>query len=542
MKERGELQFSRREARRALAVIGTIVALVLAAGLAWMWYSNRARLDDSQKIRAARTARLFEILTLRQVQSGRSLLRAIVESRAVQDALAERSSPRTIAALHALRDDFGSLLVVIDGADGRPVAWSTPAAIMMLGAGSRPAADAGLTTRAEAIGGNLAVILSQPVVVEGNAIGGVRVAVLMGRLFLEQSTQDLEAPLALFDGEKPVHTTFPRPPPPPPEMDRGPERGEVRLERAALGSESFDIAYARPSGLGGEIWLAAGMPRRADESRLLRFILANAALAAAALVVVLASIGATMRIAEQRQRLARQRDDAVQRSEGLSDRVAHLAAVVHDIKAPVSGIQLRCEGLIEETPDPEVRGALDQIVDTCERVNLYLANVLTAAQAEEGPIRPHLATLLVPGLVEDSAERVGPLAARRKVTLTTDVEAGLPPITGDAVFLERALVNLASNAVAATPAGGSVVLFARREGDGLALGTRDSGRGFVDFDPREAFSRERPQVKDASLRSGTGLGLYIVARIAEAHGGTAVAENRPEGGAEVRLVLPLAQP
>ena len=541
MKDLGELQFSRREARRALAVIGTIIALVLAAGLAWMWYSNRARLDDSQKIRAARTARLFEILTLRQVQSGRSLLRAVAESRAVQEALAERSLPQTIAALHALRDDFGSLLVVIDGADGRPVAWSTPAAVLHLGVGPPHAADATPQARAEVLGGNLAVVLSQPVVVEGRALGGVRVAVLIGRLFVEQSTQDLEAPLALFEGAKPVHFTFPRPPPPPPDLDQAPERGEVRLGRAALGNDDFDVAYTRPGGLGGAVWLAAGMPRRADESRLLRFILANAALAALALAVVLASFYATLRNAEQRQRLARQRDAAVQRSEGLSDRVAHLAAVVHDIKAPVSGIQLRCEGLIEDAPDPEVRGALDQIVDTCERLNLYLANVLTAAQAEEGPIRPHLATLLVPGLVEDSAERVGPLAARRRVSLATEIEPGLPPISGDAVFLERALVNLASNAVAATPAGGSVTLFARREGDALALGTRDSGRGFVDFDPQEAFSRERPQVKDASLRSGTGLGLYIVARIAEAHGGTAVAENRPGGGAEVRLVLPLAQ-
>jgi signal transduction histidine kinase len=541
VKDLGDLQFSRREARRALAVIGTIVALVLAAGLAWMWYSNRARLDDSQKIRAARTARLFEILTLRQVQSGRSLLRAVVESRALQEALAGRSLPQTIAALHALRDDFGSLLVVIDGADGRPVAWSTPAAVLHLGVGPPHAADAAPQARAEVIGGNLAVILSQPVVVEGRALGGVRVAVPIGRLFVEQSTQDLEAPLALFEGEKPVHFTFPRPPPPPPDLDQAPERGEVRLGRAALGSDDFDVAYTRPGGLGGAVWLAAGMPRRADESRLLRFILANAALAALALAVVLASFSAYLRNAEQRQRLARQRDAAVQRSEGLSDRVAHLAAVVHDIKAPVSGIQLRCEGLIEDAPDPQVRGALDQIVDTCERLNLYLANVLTAAQAEEGPIRPHLATLLVPGLVEDSAERVGPLAARRRVSLATEIEPGLPPILGDAVFLERALVNLASNAVAATPAGGSVTLFARREGDGLALGTRDSGRGFVDFDPREAFSRERPQVKDASLRSGTGLGLYIVARIAEAHGGTAVAGNRPEGGAEVRIVLPLAQ-
>ncbi len=539
MKDRDELQVSRREARRALAVIGTIVALVLAAGLTWMWYSNRAQLDGSQEIRATRTVRLFEILTLRQVQSGRSLLRAIVESRAVQEALAERSLDRTIAALHALRDDFGSLLVVIDDADGKPVAWSTPAALLQLGVGTPPAADAKLATRAQLLGGSQAVILSQPVVVGGRAIGNVRVAILIGRLFVQQTTSELEAPLAIFDGTDPVHFSFPRPPPPPPDPAQAPERGEVRLARKALGSDRFDIAYRKPDGLGGDIWLAAGMPRRADEARLLRFILANAALAAAGLGVVLASIGAYLRNADQRQRLARQRDAAVQRSEGLSDRVAHLAAVVHDIKAPVSGIQLRCEGLLEEAPAPEVRGALDQIVDTCERLNLYLANVLTAAQAEEGPIRPHLATLLVPGLVEDSAERVGPLAARRNVTLSTEIEPALPPISGDAVFLERALVNLASNAVAATPDGGSVVLFARREEGALALGTRDTGRGFVGFDPKEAFSRERPQVKDHSLRSGTGLGLYIVARIAEAHGGSAVAENRPEGGAEVRIVLPL---
>lgn len=541
MTDAGALRLSRRDSRRALLFVGVSVALLMAAGLAWIWYSNRARLDESQNIRAARTVGLFHLLLQRQVQAGQSLMRAIVESRAVQEALDQNSQGLTITALQALRADFASLSVVIYRPDGRPIAWSNPLAMVSLGAIDRSPTDAEPSVQTDFVSGDLSVVLSQPIDVDGRLVGRARVAVRIGRLFIEQSTRDLEAPLALYQNGVPVHYTFPETPPPPPHADTPPEPGEVLFQRAEFRSDRFDVGYLPARLIGGDVWLGAGMPRSADERRLARFVLANAVLAGAGLIVLLASLGAYLRITEQRQRLADQRDAAVQRSAGLSDRLAHLAAVVHDIKAPVSGIQLRCEGLLEETRDPALHSALDQITDTCERLNLYLANVLTAAQVEEGPIRPHRTTLLVPGLIEEAVDRVGPLAARRGVTLDREVAEGLPAISADAVFLERALQNLAINAIAATPAGGSVTLFASRGRDALVLGVRDTGPGFRGFEPENAFSRERPQVKDHSLRSGTGLGLYIVARIAEAHGGRAEAENRREGGAEVRIVLPLSE-
>ncbi len=257
------------------------------------------------------------------------------------------------------------------------------------------------------------------------------------------------------------------------------------------------------------------------------------------LVLTLAAVGGYLALGAAQERLARQRDEAVERTKDTQDRFEALRAVVHDIKAPVSGIQLRCEGLLDHEPAPPLAAALSQISDTCERLNLYLANVLTAAEAESSPILLVKDVVLVPGLLHEVAERIEPVAQRRNVTLRVDADDSLPPLHGDSALLERALWNLAANALAATPADGLVVLFARRHEAELQVGAEDNGAGFREFDPAEAFSRQRPRVKHGSYRAGSsGLGLFIVARVAEAHRGRAVAENRPEGGARVSLFLP----
>ena len=124
--------------------------------------------------------------------------------------------------------------------------------------------------------------------------------------------------------------------------------------------------------------------------------------------------------------------------------------------------------------------------------------------------------------------------SRRRLALEP-VDDGLS-VEADRLRLEQALTNLVDNAL--RHGEGEVRMRAEADGGRLALHVADAGPGFPpEFIPRafDRFSRA-----DASrARGGTGLGLAIVDAIARAHGGVAGAVNRPEGGADVWIEVPL---
>lgn len=524
---------------RLLAVVAVAVAVAFALILGLSWRHEVARLEEVQRARAGQAAEIAAVMLQRRVERGRIFIRAIAGSRAIQEALAARQPRKLDIALSSFRSEFGAYYLVITDAGGKPLTWSTPLAALAMAVPSPRKELAGRAVSTALIAGDLAALIEQPVEAAGRRLGTIRAGILIGRLFLEQTSHDIGSPLALFRGGEILHHTTVQPPPPP----GGTAVGRSLFLTWQTPEESYDVAYLPVDALkGNDIWLASIISRLPVAQARRRYLLLITILGLGGVGLVVMTVGGFLLVGRRRERrLKRQRDEALNRSEGLSDRLAHLTAVVHDIKAPVGGIQLRCEGLAEETADPEVKQALDQVVDTCERLNLYLVNILTAAQAEEGPIAVRHNVLLAPGLIEEVAEHVAALALRKNIRLATDADEDLPPLRGDGVLLERALWNLASNALAATPEGGEVQLFAHRQGSEILLGVRDTGPGFAAFPPEDAFSGGRPEVKNASIKAGsTGLGLFIVRRIAEAHGGQAEARHSPKGGAEVFLRLPLA--
>lgn len=522
-------------ARLLLALI-LVISAILTIALTAVWRQESSRLRDSLRSDAVRSARIVEAFLERRVERGHTFARALSESRALRQALKNRQPRRVQAALRELESEFEAYHLVVYDAVGKAVGWSNALGLSTLGLQAEPPVRSVIGPRPEVIHGDLALVYSVDLQESGERLGSFRLAVLLGRLFVSRLSRDIDRPVALYLGNRAVHSSFRTPPAFAPSEVEAPGEGNVHL--SLTGDRGFRVAWVpyRSVPEGETLWLAAGVSRASLDAAREAFLRLTALVVLGGLILSGGVVGAFALYRWRRERrLIEQRDEALGRSEGLSHRVADLTAVVHDIKAPVAGIQMLCEGLAEDARDEPTRQALDRVIDTCERLSLFLVNVLTAAKAEEGPLQPRRETVLVAGLIDEVAERLEPVARRKGIVLETDPgTASLPALVGDSTLLERGLLNLVANAIEVCGAGNTVTVGARRDGDAVVFVVEDDGPGFGAFPAADAFSRGMPAVKHDSIKAGSsGLGLYIVRRIAEAHGGWAAAEDLPGGGARV---------
>jgi signal transduction histidine kinase len=521
-----------------LLVVVLVTAVVMAISLGFVWQQEKRRLLHSLQEDAVRSTNMLRAFMDRRLDRGHTFARAIAESRDLRRGLADGSALMVQRALMSLEREYESYHLIVYDVHGKAIGWTSALAIGSLGLKAPRQQAPGALPEARVLHGDLALVYERVLESDGESLGSFRLAILLGRLFVSQVSRDIERPVALRLGDRTVHSTFRGEPPFPVARD---EEGGSYL--VSTGDGLYEVAWAEGERLPGSetIWMAAGTPRAPLDAARKAFLKLTGLVALGGLVVVGGVVGVFTAYRWRRERrLIRQRDEAIGRSKGLSHRVADLTAIVHDIKAPVGGIQMLCEGLAEHEEDERRRGSLERVVDTCERLALFLVNVLTAAQAEEGPLQPRRETVLAEGLLDEVAERLEPIARRKKVRLETGGNGTrVGPFRADATLLERAMINLVANAIEVTEAGGTVRLAASSEGEAVTLAVEDEGPGFREFSPDSAFSRSRPRVKHDSIKAGSsGLGLYIVRRIAEAHGGTAVAENRDGRGARVWIRIP----
>jgi signal transduction histidine kinase len=222
-----------------------------------------------------------------------------------------------------------------------------------------------------------------------------------------------------------------------------------------------------------------------------------------------------------------------------------LGTVAHDLKNPLGVILGRTEilnELVARTP-PEVepmRAQIGHIRDSATRLTEMVNSLIKDAMNDALDITIRGDAFDLAALVREVAAGNEALAARKGQTLALEAPDRLT-VTGDPDRLREAVDNLVSNAIKYSPPGSPVDVAVRPSEHAVEIAVRDFGPGLSPEDMDRLFGRfQRLSAKPTGGESSTGLGLFIVKRIVELHGGRVAATSEGVGrGATFSLVLPL---
>lgn len=253
---------------------------------------------------------------------------------------------------------------------------------------------------------------------------------------------------------------------------------------------------------------------------------------------VTASSPARLPVPRSRDEISRLAETLNEMLDRLHASLAHerrfVADASHELRTPLALLRTELElALRRPRSAEELEDALRSAAEETERLTRLAEDLLLIARGDRAalPLRRESVPLAV--LLERVATRFAREAEQRHVTLVVDPTDVV--VDADPERLEQALGNLVANAL--SHASSEVELFVRADAAGVELHVADDGSGFPPGFLERAFDRFS-RADDARGDGGAGLGLSIVALIGEAHGGSANAQNREGGGADVWLVLP----
>ena len=219
-----------------------------------------------------------------------------------------------------------------------------------------------------------------------------------------------------------------------------------------------------------------------------------------------------------------------------------LASVSHELRTPLNAII----GFSEMIRDA-VMGPLDaryreyggDINESGRHLQKIINDILDISKIEGGRLELRDEIVSIAETADTCRRMVEAMAVSADVSLSVDVSGSLPFIRSDQLRFQQILLNLMSNAVKFTPAGGCVRLSAAIEADGAVIAVEDTGIGMKKEDIAIALELFR-QIDGPQNRRfvGTGLGLPLAKALVELHGGRLDIESAPGAGTTVRVRLP----
>jgi signal transduction histidine kinase len=226
----------------------------------------------------------------------------------------------------------------------------------------------------------------------------------------------------------------------------------------------------------------------------------------------------------------RQAQERLLRQERLAALGELSAAVAHEVRNPL-GVIFNSLGSIRRLlrPQGDARMLLDIVGEEAERLNRIVGDLLDFARPSQPQLRPEP----LDRVVEEAVAAA--LAGRSgEVEVVREVAPGLPLVPLDARLVRQAVVNLAINAAQAMPRGGRLTVRLRTEPRAAVLELEDTGGGISDDVRGRIF-----EPFFTTKATGTGLGLAVVKRIVDGHGGEVGVTSRPGAGTTFTLRFPL---
>ena len=221
-----------------------------------------------------------------------------------------------------------------------------------------------------------------------------------------------------------------------------------------------------------------------------------------------------------------------------------LATMSHELRTPLNAILGFSEIMMTETFGPlgsaNYRDYTRDIYDSGMHLLNVINDVLDLSKVEAGRLDLNRTDIDVDETVEAALRFFRERSRKAGLTVTAEIEPGLPPIFADERVLRQCILNLVSNAIKFTPSGGTVTVTVRGEPGGwMALAVADNGIGIAEADiPRVLTPFSQADNAYVRKQEGTGLGLPLVKSFAELHGGTFAIKSALGVGTTVTVRFP----
>ncbi|HEX9104315.1 MAG TPA: GAF domain-containing sensor histidine kinase, partial [Polyangia bacterium] len=221
-----------------------------------------------------------------------------------------------------------------------------------------------------------------------------------------------------------------------------------------------------------------------------------------------------------------------------------VAVVAHDLKNPLNAVAMAAALLAKSAAHgaegERARRQTGIIARSTDRMNRLIHDLLDVSAIDAGRLELERQAHRVGPLVAEALEAMAPMAQEKHLTLERAVAADVEPLAAlcDRDRLVQVFSNLVGNAIKYTDAGGRITVSAARDGEAIAFAVADTGPGIAEEHLPHLFDRFwRVRGK---RRDGTGLGLWIVKGLVEAHGGRVSVDTRLGAGARFSFTVPLA--